>query len=126
MTIVMSSGANDLLNQGWGAAYLIVAWLIAQIISVLNEPLSLPEWFDPVVLLLLAFGFPIGLVLAWAYELTPEGIKLTIDDSQDKEVSGTRGQRLNRVVTVLLVSTVAFLGFASGASGHFVIISDAI
>jgi hypothetical protein len=56
------------------AVYLVVAWLLVQVIDVINEPLSLPSWFDTVVILLLAIGFPIAVILAWAFDLTPEGV----------------------------------------------------
>jgi TolB-like protein len=92
-----------------GAAYLIVAWLIAQIVSVISEPMRLPEWFGAAVLVLLAIGFPIALLLAWAYELTPEGIKKTGGVPLEKSMTHLTGQRLNYVVTALLVLAVAFM-----------------
>lgn len=55
--------------------YLVVAWFVAQVIDVVNEPLSLPPWFDTVIILLLAAGFPIAVILAWAFDITPEGVK---------------------------------------------------
>ncbi len=55
-----------------GAVYVIVAWVIAQAVTVLSEPLRLPGWFDTVVILLLAIGLPIALVLAWAFEVPPQ------------------------------------------------------
>ena len=59
--------------------YAIVAWVIAQIYSVIDVPLALPRWFETMVIVLLALGFPVALVLAWAYELTPSGIQRTPD-----------------------------------------------
>ena len=56
-------------------AYAVVSWLILQITDVLMPLLSLPEWVGRLVFLLLVIGFPIALVLAWAYEITPEGTK---------------------------------------------------
>lgn len=56
------------------AIYAVTAWLIIQIIDVVSEPLSLPPWLATVVIVLLAVGFPIALILAWAFELTPEGM----------------------------------------------------
>ena len=46
-----------------------------QVASVIARPLNLPDWFEALVLMLLAIGFPIAIVLAWAFEMTPEGIK---------------------------------------------------
>ena len=57
------------------AVYAVVAWLIIQLVDVVNEPLTLPDWLDTVVIVLLAVGFPIAVVLAWAFEVTPEGVK---------------------------------------------------
>jgi len=56
------------------AVYAVVAWLIIQIIDVVGEPLSLPKWLDTVVIVLLAVGFPIAVILAWAFDLTPDGV----------------------------------------------------
>jgi adenylate cyclase len=56
------------------AVYAVVAWLIVQIVGEVNEPLNLPAGFDTVVIVLLGVGFPIALVLAWAFDLTPAGV----------------------------------------------------
>jgi TolB-like protein/DNA-binding transcriptional ArsR family regulator len=58
-------------------AYAIVAWLLVQVVVSIEEPLHLPEWLDTVVIVLLAVGFPIAVLLAWAFEMTPEGIRRT-------------------------------------------------
>ncbi len=55
--------------------YIIVAWLLIQIAEVIFEPLQLPEWSLTLVIVLAALGFPLALVLAWALELTPEGLQ---------------------------------------------------
>jgi adenylate cyclase len=58
-----------------GVTYAIVAWLIAQIIAVVQNPLHLPDWFGTAIIVLLLVGFPLAVMLAWAFELTPEGVK---------------------------------------------------
>jgi TolB-like protein len=55
--------------------YVVVAWLVAQAGNVLADMLPLPPWFGSLVIALLALGFPVALVIAWAFELTPEGIR---------------------------------------------------
>ncbi len=60
-------------------AYSIVGWLILQLTDVLMPMLGLPEWVGRLVILLLVIGFPLALIFAWAFELTPEGIKLEKD-----------------------------------------------
>jgi TolB-like protein/Tfp pilus assembly protein PilF len=57
------------------AVYAVVAWLIIQMVDVVSEPLNLPGWLDTVVIVLLAVGFPVAVILAWAFDITPEGIK---------------------------------------------------
>lgn len=58
-----------------GLVYLAAAWLLLQVVATVAPILDLPAWFDKGVLLLLAIGFPIALILAWAFELTPAGVQ---------------------------------------------------
>ena len=58
-------------------AYAVVAWLLMQIASQIFPFFEIPSWAVRLVVLLLLIGFPVALILAWAFELTPEGIKRT-------------------------------------------------
>jgi predicted ATPase len=58
------------------AAYAVVSWLLIQIVTAIEEPLLLPPWFDTAIIVLLAAGFPIALILSWAFALTSDGIEL--------------------------------------------------
>jgi TolB-like protein/Flp pilus assembly protein TadD len=60
-----------------GIAYLVVAWLVMQVVSVLVPLLEVPDWVGRAVLVLLLAGFPVALIIAWAFELTPEGLRRT-------------------------------------------------
>src|ERR1700757_3238975 len=60
-------------------AYAVVGWLIAQIATQIFPFLEIPNWAIRLVILLIVIGFPIALIIAWAFELTPEGIKRTED-----------------------------------------------
>jgi TolB-like protein/Tfp pilus assembly protein PilF len=62
-----------------GVAYVVVGWLIAQIATQIFPFLEIPNWAIRLVILLIVIGFPIALIIAWAFELTPEGIKRTED-----------------------------------------------
>jgi len=88
------------------AVYLVVAWLIMQVVDVVNEPLLLPDWFSRVVILLLAVGFPIAVILSWAFDLTPEGV--VRDDGTNVPVQNG-GRRMEYVFIGLLVIAVATL-----------------
>ena len=56
-------------------AYIIVSWIVLQVGEVVFEGLALPDWSLTLVIVLLMLGFPVSLVLAWAYEVTPDGIR---------------------------------------------------
>jgi TolB-like protein/tetratricopeptide (TPR) repeat protein len=59
------------------AAYLVVSWLLIQISALLESSLGLPDWFDAVVIGFLALCFPVAVLLAWAFEMTPDGMQKT-------------------------------------------------
>ena len=69
---------------------------------MVNEPLSLPDWFDRVVIVLLAVGFPVALVLAWAFELSPAGVRRTT--SQNNQPGS--GNRVDFVLIAALLAVV--------------------
>jgi len=98
------------------AAYAVVSWLIIQVASALSSPLNLPEWFEAVVVALLAIGFPLSLLFAWAFDLTPDGIKFTqLDDAAAKEVgSGNLDYAL--IGALIVVAAVTLWGQLPTAS----------
>jgi len=59
-----------------GAAYLVVAWLLIQVVATVAPQLQLPEWVPRLVTLLLMVGFPVAVVMAWVFEVTPEGVRV--------------------------------------------------
>src|SRR5438270_9845084 len=60
-------------------AYAVVGWLVIQVSSTVLPTFHAPEWVVQTLVVLVAIGFPISLVIAWAFELTPEGLKRTED-----------------------------------------------
>lgn len=56
-------------------AYVIASWLILQLANILIPLLGLPTWTERFVLLIILIGFPLAMFFAWAFELTPEGLK---------------------------------------------------
>src|SRR6266581_1963620 len=60
-------------------AYAIVGWLLVQVATQVFPFLEIPTWVVRLVIALVAIGFPIALVIAWAFEATPGGIKRTVD-----------------------------------------------
>lgn len=70
------------------AAYAVVAWLLVEIVVTVEAPLSLPGWLDTLVIILLLVGFPIALVLSWAYDLGPSGVERTEPRERTDDASG--------------------------------------
>ena len=70
-----------------GIAYAVVAWVLMQVASQIFPFFEIPNWAVRLVVLLLIIGFPVALILAWAFELTPEGIKRTEDVEATKPIA---------------------------------------
>ena len=92
-----------------GIAYLIVAWLIAQIASIVLPAFEAPPYFMKTLLFILSIGFPFNLVFAWIYDITPEGIKKTDRIEQKSEKLIIKNNRLNRVIIASLSIAVVVL-----------------
>lgn len=84
-------------------AFVVVAWLILQIVDVILPMLGLPDWVGRAVLLLLIVSFPIALILAWAFELTPEGVKLEKHVDRSQSITAETGKKLNSMIIAVLV-----------------------
>ncbi len=69
-------------------AYLVIGWFVMQVVEVMAPALNLPDWVDGFVALLWIAGFPIALVLAWAFDLTPDGIRRTVPGEDDPAPRG--------------------------------------
>ncbi len=92
-----------------GAAYVVLAWLLLQVGAVLAPILGLPEVVLSFVIFALILGFPLALLFAWAWELTPDGLKRAAEVAQDASVAAKTGQKLNRLTTGVLVAAVVLL-----------------
>jgi adenylate cyclase len=88
------------------AAYVITAWLLIQIVVSVKEPLQLPDWSDTLVIVLLAIGFPVACLLAWAYEITPEGIRAEDSTSTAGDTVAKGNRRLDYLLAGLLIVVV--------------------
>lgn len=90
-------------------AYIIVGWILLQVAENLGPALHLPEWLHSGVAFVIILGFPLALLFAWAFEMTPEGIKREKDVDRDESITGQTGQKLNGVIAGLLVLAVAYI-----------------
>ena len=92
-----------------GVAYLVVAWALAQAAGLLLPAFAAPPWIFRVIVLLLAIAFVIALVVAWVYELTPEGLKRTEEVPEAQSMSHITGQKLNFVIIGALALALIFV-----------------
>jgi hypothetical protein len=92
-------------------AYAVVSWLVIQISSTVLPTFHAPEWVLQTVLVLVALGFPIALVLAWAFELTPEGIKRTGEFAPEQSITRRTGRVLDFIIIGVLLLVIAFFIF---------------
>ena len=97
-----------------GLAYAVVAWLLAQVADLALESFEAPGWVMKTILLVLALGLPIALLLAWAFELTPEGIKREEQVDRSESITPQTGRKLD----------FAIIGLLSVALAYFVVTHD--
>src|SRR2546421_3828012 len=88
-------------------AYAVVGWVIAQIATQIFPFLEIPNWVVRLVIVLIAIGFPIALVIAWAFEATPEGIKRTEDVDLN---AAARSPKKHAWVYVVVIAAAISIG----------------
>jgi len=77
------------------AAYLITGWVLLQVADLVLQNIHAPDWVIQVFMLALGIGFPVALIFAWAYELTPEGLKKEKDVDRNKSITPQTGRKLD-------------------------------
>jgi TolB-like protein/Flp pilus assembly protein TadD len=92
-------------------AYAVVAWLLMQIATQVFPFLEIPNWAIRLVIMLIVIGFPIALVIAWAFELTPEGIKRAEDVDLSKSITRKTGRKLDFFIIAVLLLVIGILIF---------------
>jgi TolB-like protein/Tfp pilus assembly protein PilF len=91
-----------------GFAYGVVAWLIAQVADLVLENVPAPDWLMQAILLVLAIGLPLALIMAWAFEMTPEGLKKEKDVDRSQSITPQTGRKLNALIMAVLVLALAY------------------
>src|SRR5436309_475233 len=92
-------------------AYAVVAWLLMQVASQIFPFFEIPNWAVRLVVLLLVIGFPVAMILAWAFELTPEGIKRAEDVDLSKPITRKTGRKLDFSIIAVLLLAIGILLF---------------
>ena len=88
-------------------AYLVAAWLLIQAASIFLPAFNAPQWAMQVVILILLIGFPIALVFSWAFEITPEGIKLESEVEPGRSIQRRTGRWLVALTVILAIVAAA-------------------
>jgi TolB-like protein len=91
--------------------YAVIGWILAQVANTLEETMNLPAWFDGLIVALLIIGLPIALVFAWAFELTPEGVKRTEAVDADQSVTAQTGRKLDYAIVIGLAVLVGMIAW---------------
>jgi TolB-like protein len=94
-----------------GVAYVVVAWLVAQVLQLVFESFGTPGWAIKTVLVLLATGLPFALFFAWAFEITPEGIKREHEVDRSQSTAAQTGKKLNHMITVVMALALAYFAY---------------
>ena len=89
------------------AAYLVVGWVIMQVVGTIGGAAGLPDWADSLALILLITAFPIIIFIAWAFELTPEGLKKTDATDPDAPVNPLGSTDIILIAMLVVVAGVA-------------------
>lgn len=91
-------------------AYCVATWVLLQIADLVLENIGAPDWVMQVFMLALALGFPIVIIFSWAFELTPEGLKLEKDVDRGKSITHQTANKLNRITVGLLLLVLVIIG----------------
>ena len=92
-------------------AYIITAWLVLQLADVVLSNIESPDWIFLTILLIISIGFPLALLLAWAYELTPGGLKRESDVRRSKSVTPRTSIKLDRAIIAILIVAVGYFAY---------------
>src|SRR5437868_1427250 len=82
-------------------AYAVVAWLLIQAASIFLPAFDAPSWVMKIFIIVIIFGFPVALIFSWAFEITPEGIKLESEIASNKSITRRTGRKIVAVTIAL-------------------------
>jgi TolB-like protein len=91
-----------------GVAYIVIGWVLAQVAEFAFENFGTPEWVLKTVVVLLLLGLPLALFFAWAFEMTPEGVKREKDVDRSESITHATGRKLDFVIIGTLFIAVAY------------------
>ncbi len=90
-----------------GVAYLVVGWILVEVASVVMPGFGAPDWVFKVIMFVVFLGFPLALLFAWAFELTPKGLKRTHEVTMEHSITSKTGRKLDFAIIGLLAVALA-------------------
>ena len=92
-------------------AYVVVSWLVAQVLQLVFESFGTPDWVMKTVLVLMGMGLLFALFFAWAFELTPEGLKREHEVDRTRSITPQTGKKLNHTIFFVMVLAIAYFAY---------------
>jgi TolB-like protein/Flp pilus assembly protein TadD len=92
-------------------AYAVAAWVFLQIADLVLENIVAPGWVMQVMMLVILLGFIASVIIAWAYELTPDGVKRQSEIDLDHSITAITGHKLDRIIIGFLALAVAYFAY---------------
>lgn len=92
-------------------AYGVVGWLLVQIATQVLPFFDIPNWATRMVIVVLMLGFPVALIIAWVYELTPEGLQRTEEVAPGKSIARGTGRKIDFVIIGVLLTVIAIMAW---------------
>jgi TolB-like protein/tetratricopeptide (TPR) repeat protein len=93
--------------------YVVVAWLILQVADVVINNIGAPDWVFQVIMLVLGLGFPLVLVFAWAFEMTPDGLKKEKDVDRNQSITNKTGRKLDFTIIGIMAVALSYFVWES-------------
>ena len=92
-------------------AYSVVAWFVLQVADVVLNNITAPGWVFKVLMLFVVIGFPFAVIFAWAFEMTPEGLKRESEVDRSQSITPVTGKKLNMMITGVLVLALGYFAY---------------
>jgi TolB-like protein len=109
MTLLQELKRRNVIRVG--VAYIIASWVIAQVAEFAFENFGAPPWVLKSLIVVLLLGLPLVLIFAWAFELTPEGLKREVQVDRSASITSQTGRKLDRTIIAVLVVALAWFGW---------------
>lgn len=91
--------------------YIITAWLLLQVVDLVLENINTPDWVMQVFMLALAIGFPLAVFFAWAFEMTPDGVKRESEVDRTKTITRNTGRKMDRHIIIAMALALVYFAY---------------